>query len=146
MMLHMKSAFCATALLISMVVSLTGCQSPGPIPGGQIVEGNKYPAAKQSSQLAVQVIRDETHITATNTTSQDLAGRLWLNKWFSTEVSQWAPGQTITIDLRDVRDQYGGTMRAGGFWATKEPEKLVMAQIERPATSGTELLGLIVAE
>lgn len=133
-----------TASMTITAVLLTGCQSAGKSEIAQIILGATYPTREQSRQIAVQVIRDETDITATNTASEPLAGRLWLNKWFSIEIPQWAPGQTLTIDLRDVRDQYGGSMRAGGFWATKEPEKLVLAQVQLAGSD--ELVGLIVAE
>lgn len=96
---------------------------------------------KQDRLLNVQVFRDETTITITNTTSDPIAaGRIWANGWYSTEFKGLGVGETVVLNLDEFRDQYGDAFRAGGFFAAKKPERLVLAQIH---TEG-QVLGLVV--
>lgn len=105
-----------------------------------IVQGEVYPAElKQSRVLDVQVARERTHITLVNTSAQALGGRLWVNQWWSRELPSVEPGQRITLDLREFKDRFGKPYRAGGFFATENPDKLVLTQLQ----SGGEMLGLV---
>jgi hypothetical protein len=107
-----------------------------------IEEGEVYPQQiAQGSTLDVQVFRSETTISFTNTTPAALpAGRMWLNGWYSDAFAGLAPGASVTLDLRNFKDRYGDTFRAGGFFATELPEKLVLVQIH----SGEQVVGLKV--
>jgi hypothetical protein len=125
----------ARVALVAGAVLLCGCRGPA-----KIVEGEAYPATlKQSRVVDVQVVRDRTRITLVNTTAQALGGRLWLNQWWSREVSAIEPGSRVTLDLREFKDRFGGAYRAGGFFATENPDKLVLTQLQ----SGGELVGLV---
>lgn len=89
----------------------------------------------------VQVLREETEITMTNTSAESLpAGWLWINRWFSAPVDGLAVGQTRTLSLAEFRDEYGMAFRAGGFFATRAAERVVSAQYETEAG----LIGFIV--
>jgi hypothetical protein len=107
----------------------------------------------QSRVLAVQVRRDGTSITLTNTTASTIpAGRLWLNRFFGRDFAPMAPGETRTIALKEFVNLYGEPYRAGGFFSTERSDPLRQAQLEvgRAADSiaGTppagELVGLII--
>ncbi|MBC7771747.1 MAG: hypothetical protein H7210_04560 [Pyrinomonadaceae bacterium] len=107
-----------------------------------IQEGAVYPADRaQTSVVDIQVFRDETVITFTNTTARSFpACRMWINKWFSKEIPAIGVGQTVSHSLHDFQDQYGDAFRAGGFFASDRPARLVLAQLE----IGDEMVGLIV--
>ena len=48
----------------------------------------------------------------------------------------------LRLELSEFKDEYGQEFRAGGFWATRKPERLVLAQLE--AEEG--MLGLVVVD
>jgi hypothetical protein len=111
--------------------------------GAQAIEtGAVYPADRTQTSVAdIQVFRNETVITFTNTTARSYpACRMWINKWFSREIPALAVGQTMSLSLHDFKDQYGDAFRAGGFFASERPARLVLAQLE----IGDEIIGLIV--
>jgi hypothetical protein len=123
------------ALGLAALVGLSGCTQ------ATIDNRPVYPEKLQTKVLDVQVIRDETQITMTNTSAQDLpAGRLWVNQWFSREFPGLPIGQTVTYDLFEFKDRYGDTFRAGGFFATQRPDRVVQVQVE---DASGELTGLV---
>ncbi|MDP1660319.1 MAG: hypothetical protein Q8L55_00240 [Phycisphaerales bacterium] len=124
-------------LALPALLALTACA------GGErdIVNGPVYPTSPQGSVVNIQVLRDGTTATLTNTTVQTFTGaRLWANQWYSLPLTSLKPGETITVDLAQFKDRYGNPFRAGGFWAVDNPEKLVLMQIEQ----GDKLTGLVV--
>lgn len=81
--------------------------------------------------LPIQVVRDGTQITLTNTTATSLPeSTMWLNKWFSRPVERLGVGETVTFNLREFRDEFSEPFRAGGFWATSAGDNVVTAHIE----------------
>ena len=85
----------------------------------------------------------------TNTTSGDLpAGRMWLNKWFSREMpGGLAIAQSVSFDLGEFVDEFGEGFRGGGFFASDDPDDLVLAQYETDNQSGDPImLGFIVID
>lgn len=91
--------------------------------------------------LPIQVVREDTRITITNTTARAIPEtRMWINKWFSRPVDALGVGETVTFELRDFRDEHSEPFRAGGFWATREGDPVVSAHIERDG----RLYGLVV--
>lgn len=102
----------------------------------------------QGETLDIQVIRrPETKITMTNTTARSYGpATVWLNGRFNRPIDGFAVGQTLTLDLRDFRDQYGEQFRAGGFFATKAPDKVMHAQLETIVDGDTQLLGLVMID
>lgn len=122
----------------SIVITLGACQS------GSMADANApmYPEEKtQGTTLDIQVVRDDTSISLTNTTSRAFGrSRLWINRWFSRDIEQFDVGQTLTFDLTEFRDQYGEAFQAGGFFATKKPDPVVLAQLE----TADSMVGLVV--
>ncbi|MAY74493.1 MAG: hypothetical protein CMJ31_07290 [Phycisphaerae bacterium] len=106
-------------------------------------DARKYPDLVQEETLNVQVFRLGTNLRLTNTTAHTLpAGTLWLNRWFFREVESVEPGESLHLPLKGFRDRYGESFRAGGFFATRDPDLVVLAQLE----ANGELHGLIVVE
>jgi hypothetical protein len=128
---------------IAGAIALGGCTQTGSRVDAGLPE---YPAElRQTTVLNIQVVRDDTDITMTNTTARAVGkARLWVNKWFSREIEGLAVGETVTLNLYDFRDPYGTQFRAGGFFATERPDRLVLAQLEPLEVEPRELLGLVV--
>ncbi len=77
-------------------------------------------------------------------TPTPLPSVLWFNMWFSRPIDGLAPGETLRFHLREFTDEHGQAFRAGGFFATREPERLVLAELETDEGRGPVLLRLIV--
>ncbi len=125
------------------LLALASCSS-GPLP---ITQGRAFPhELRQTEVLDIQVFRHETRIEFTNTTARSIpAGTMWLNRRFSRAMPAIAVGQSFELALDEFQDEFGEAFRAGGFFATREPETLVQAQIETTDALGKPtLLGLIV--
>jgi hypothetical protein len=101
-----------------------------------------FPADKPATQTVnIQVLRDQTSITFTNTTARSFPpGSLWLNQWYSRPLPALAIGETLNFPLREFRSEHDEPYPAGGFFATRASERLVSAQIETDA----DLVNLIV--
>lgn len=128
----------ATAWLAS--VSVAGLLLAGCAGEPTLVEGLSFPAGlKQTRTIPVQVERINTDIRLTNTTDQTLSGRLWANQWWSRTLDPVPPGRTVTLDLRTFKDKFNTSYRAGGFFATENPDKLVLTQLQ----TDSELIGLL---
>lgn len=91
--------------------------------------------------MNIQLLRNETEITLTNTSAQEFpACTMWINRQFSRPIEPLGIGQSITLPLASFRNEYAEPFRAGGFFATEKPDEVVQAQLE--TESG--LVGLIV--
>lgn len=102
-----------------------------------IGSGPQYPPVKQPRVVDVQVLRDETEVTMTNTTAAELPpGLLWINAWFSVPFDGLRIGQTVTLRLASFTDRFGTPFRAGGFFATELPDRVVLAQLQPQVTQG----------
>jgi hypothetical protein len=118
-----------TILPATLLMPLGGCQlfneqltaAPGPV----------YPENAQMIEvLDVQVFRDVTVLRFTNSTTND-----------------FAPGETVELDLRQFVDEYGDTYKAGGFFAQRDPAPVVLAQLEANSPEGEPVLyGLVVVQ
>jgi hypothetical protein len=124
--------------LLGALATTVACQSDAkpewarPYPPGQAVE-----------TLNVQVTRDETRLTLTNTSARDFGpATLWINKSFAKPIDGFAIGQTLNLDLATFTNQFGDRFRAGGFFATDRPHDVVLAEIEEGDTG--ERYGFIV--
>lgn len=102
-----------------------------------------YPTQlNQSQALDIHALRDGTRVELTNSTSTAFGpSRLWINRWYSREIDALAVGQTLDLSLSDFKDQYGEEFRAGGFFATRKPDRLVLLQIE----SNGAMYGVVTA-
>ncbi|MCC6677980.1 MAG: hypothetical protein IT436_12620 [Phycisphaerales bacterium] len=129
--------------LVSGAVGPSGCASAPQ----KVDYARAYPKElQQVGTLDIQVVRETTEIEFTNTTSNSFGPcTLWLNRRFSHPLEGLKIGQTMRMALRDFRDEYSDPFRAGGFFATELPERLVLAQLEVAGDDGQMLLlGLIV--
>lgn len=124
-------------VLLLLLAGLAGCSGPR-----EIVEGTPYPTAlKHSGAVDIQVFRKKTQIELTNTTAKSYgASTLWLNRRFSLPIEGFAVGQTLRFELKQFTDEFGDTFRGGGFFATRRPDRLGVAELQ----VGDQMIGLIV--
>lgn len=127
------------SLLVATAIGVsTGCSS-----GNRSVNyARVYPAVvEKGPTLDVQVVRGETSLTLTNTTAKVFGPcTLWINAYYSKPLDGLAVGQSIRVPLSDLRNEHSEAFRGGGFFATKKPERMVLAQLEHDGT----LYGLVV--
>lgn len=130
----------ATTLTALTLTLLASCSGPGTALRANA--GPSYPRTLQNAgALPIQVIRRVTHIDIANTSARSFGpSTVWLNGRFSHPIDELAVGQTLRLDLREFRDEFGETFRAGGFFATRNPDALVLCELE---TEG-QIHGLIV--
>ncbi|MEN0019763.1 MAG: hypothetical protein AAF747_02650 [Planctomycetota bacterium] len=145
------SRFRRSTTIITLVAGVglasTGCSlTPDPPPGRQVNYARPFPAGlEQTEQVDVQVQRDSTEITFTNTTATSFPpATMWLNRRFSRPVPSLGVGETITLKLRDFVDENNERFRAGGFFATDLPADLVLAQLETVRNDQVALVGFVV--
>lgn len=131
----MKHSWMAACWMAALVAG--GCAGRG-----ALVEGPVYPgAAARGPTLDIQVFRRQTEIEFTNTTARAIgASRLWLNRWYSRELSGLGVGETVRLPLREFKDRYGESFRGGGFFATERAEMLALAEIQVEG----EVMGMVV--
>lgn len=133
------------AACVSAVVLGGGCMSRFAGGEGSALDKNAsrpYPQslAKEPS-LPIQVLRDVTKIRLTNTSARSFGpSTMWLNGRYSREIEGLAIGETLTLEVGEFFDEFGAAFRGGGFFATVDPDPLVMAEIE----SEGRLFGLVV--
>ncbi|MGD9688149.1 MAG: hypothetical protein AB7K52_05770 [Phycisphaerales bacterium] len=128
-----RRALIAAGVLLTLA---PGCQY-----SDQLTDGPTYPALDQARVLDIHVRRDETIITFTNTSPEAIpACRMWVNRWWCREVDAIDIGETVRLDLTEFLDPYGEPFRAGGFFATEPPDRLLQAQFEY---SG-QIVGVVV--
>lgn len=115
--------------VVTATLGLAGC-------GGlaTVDYARAYPAGLEPGPvLDIQVVKHPTELEMTNTTARAIGpSTLWLNQRFSRPIDGLAVGQTLTLTLTDFRDEYGEALRPGGFWASRIPTALVLAQLETP--------------
>lgn len=123
---------------VGLGVGLGGCQAGR----GKVDYARVYPEAiVKGETLDIQVVRGETTLKMTNTTAREFgACTLWVNAYYSRPLEGLAVGESVTIPLSELRDEFGDAFRGGGFFATKRPERMVLAQLEHEGT----LYGLVV--
>ena len=134
----------ACVLLGSMMLS-GGCRVLGGAP--DVDYARAYPRATPPGEVIdIQVFRSGTKLTMTNSTSRSFGpSTLWVNERFSRPIEGFEPGQTLTLDLYEFRDEYQDQFRAGGFFATRDPDPVVLVQLETgPEDPYDELIGLVI--
>ena len=123
-----------TSLIVLGVAGVVLGSCSGPVQREERAAGGvAYPhEIAQGEVKDIQVFRRVTRLVMTNTTATPLGpGRVWVNQRFSREVEGLGVGETIVLDLREFRDVFGESFRAGGFFATKEPDHVVLVEYER---------------
>lgn len=125
-----------------LILALGGCASRGPKPSGRV-----FPATTPQSSLAdVHVFRDGTNIRLTNSTAHAFGPCvLWINRAYSRELPGLAVGETLELDLREFIDEHGARFRAGGFFSTEPPKRVVLVQIAEAGQDGAPTLTGLIA-
>jgi len=116
------------AAVLALFAVLSAC-SVRPEP---TFDGPRFPEAKPRLRtLNVQVEVGDTQIELTNGSAVSLpAGALWLNRWFAADIDGLASGERLVVPLQRFQDENGLPPRAGGFFATRERDHVVLAEIE----------------
>lgn len=119
-----------------------GCRVLGGAP--DVDYARAYPrATTKGDVLDVQVFRNGTRLTMTNSTSRSFGpSTLWINERFSRPIDGFGAGQTLSLDLYTFRDEFQDQFRAGGFFATRDPDPVVLVQLETDEPS--EMVGFVV--
>lgn len=110
--------------------------------------GPAYPMTMPMGEVYdIQVFRDVGTMRFTNTSPRTFEpSRIWINQRFSRLFAGVAPGETVELPLIEFVDEYGDTFRAGGFFANRSPEALVLVQIESGEGESAVLDGFVVVE
>ncbi len=124
-------------LLAALLLGGVGCQSS---PYGEPTRS--FPQQTPQTQVVdVQVFRDGPELTLVNATATTYReADLWINQRYVHPLPVLPAGGQVVLNLLDFRDDAGERFRGGGFFAAKEPDPVVMAQLE--LQDGT-LIGLI---
>lgn len=145
---------CARGLVVGAVlagtgvgfgVGMTACASPKT----RVAWARPYPEATASGGVAdIQVIREETRITMTNTTAREFGpSTVWINMQWALPIAGFKPGETMTLDLAQFRNEYHERFRAGGFFAVERPDTVALTQIETAGVEGkAEMVGLVTVK
>jgi hypothetical protein len=124
------------------LLAAVGCHSAPTV----VPYARAYPDLKQSEVLNIQVFRRTKTIEFTNTTARAIgASTIWLNARFSRPIDGLAIGQSVTLPMKEFRDEFYDAFRGGGFFAVEPPERLALAQIETKDAEGKPvMLGMVV--
>lgn len=103
---------------------------------------------EQAELLDVQVFRDVTRLRFTNTSGRPLGpGMLWVNRRFGYAMPEGvAIGERVDLDLKSFVDEFGDPFRAGGFFATRDPDKVVIVEYEEDAGADGLLAMVVVSD
>ena len=131
-----------------MLFTLSGCAIFTNEDPAATAWATAYPEAPDRiGTLDIQVFRENTRISMTNTTPRTLpAGRIWLNRRFSHPVDELPAGESLDLSLLGFVDEFGEVFRAGGFFATIQPDPVVLVEwgSEADGDAAPELIGLVI--
>lgn len=92
--------------------------------------------------MPIQVFRDGTHIEIVNSTDQNLSdATIWVNQRYAAQLDSLGPGQRVSMNLFNFRDDIGEQFRAGGLFRTRPAAKVELVELQ-PA-EGLPMVGLI---
>lgn len=116
------------ACVVGCAVVSWGCGGASKAPA----YARPYPVyLEQRATLDIQVQQRPRTLTLTNTSAQRFGpSTIWLNKRFARPIGSLGVGESLTLDLSSFSDEFGERFRGGGFFAVREPERLVLAQVE----------------
>lgn len=148
-MVRMKPLKAVPSALV-LVFAATGllCAACSP-PRTRAPWARPYPEKPTLAGTAdIQVAREGTHISMTNTTARDFGpSTVWLNMQWALPIDGFKPGQTITLDLYEFRNEYQERFRGGGFFASERPDTVALTQIETTTPDGKpEFVGLVTVK
>lgn len=132
----------------AIALALTGLGGCGASRSIDTSHARPFPTAlEQARVLEIQVRREPTTISLTNTTALDIPPcTMWINQRYSRPFDGLGVGESVTLPLDSFVDEFGERFRPGGFWATRTSERVVLAQFELANEQGgpSTLLGTIV--
>ena len=126
---------CLAGALGAGFTAALGAGCAGPARPGPESYARAYPyEVGQSVVHDIQVFRAGTRLKLTNTTARSFGpGTVWVNQRFSRPVEGLGVGASLDLDLYEFVDEFGETFRAGGFFATQDPDPVVLVQYETAA-------------
>ena len=127
-------------LVVVLSMLAVGCNRPNFDPK---LATRPYPYELHTTNvLPIQVFRDGTSIEIVNSTDQSWQDvTVWINQRFAAPLKQLAPGQRVSMNLFDFRDDLGERFRAGGLLRTRPPATVEL--IELQPKPGEPMVGLI---
>lgn len=125
----MRDALAVIAVFV-FSAALAGC-AMGPAP---LIDGPVYPESSGTlGSLDIEVVVGEQEIVLSSGEAQEFGpSTIWLNRWFAAPVEGLARGERLVVPLSEFMNEYGAAPRAGGFFATRERDQIVLAEIETP--------------
>lgn len=125
-------------IVVASAFALTACQG---YPRATF-DGPAYPeSAPKLETLNVQVVVGAVDITLTSGEPRNFGpGEVWLNRWFAAEIDGLDRGERLVVPLSAFRNEAGLPPKSGGFFATREPDDIVLAELH----TGAGLYGLRV--
>lgn len=122
---------------------MIGCAGSGDLLAAKTdYEGAPPSPLPQAEVLNIQAFRNVTDLELTNTTARSFGpGLVWINERYSTPIDGLAIGESLDLPLRLFVDEYGDPFRAGGFFATRDPDPVVLVQLEADGVLHGLLLG-----
>jgi len=127
-------------LLLLAALSCCGCNQPNFDPA---YATRPYPFQLHTTDtLPIQVFRDGTSLEIVNSTNESWgASMIWVNQQYGHELPGLAPGQRVTFNLFDFRNDLGESFNAGGPFRTREPTPVRLVEIQ--PGEGQPLVGFV---
>jgi hypothetical protein len=137
---HRSARWTAPRVLTLVALAGVAACSSGPRPD----YARPYPGEiEQAQTLNIQARRLDDKLVLTNTTAKPLpAGTLWVNRSFAYPSPPLAVGESVTLPLAKFRNEQNDSFRAGGFFATERPDRVVQVQHEAEG----QIVGLVAIE
>ena len=126
---------------VLLLVVLGGCSSSQRYAPERATRPYPY-ELHTTATVDIQVFRDDTEIELVNSTARTYRDfDLWLNQRYVARVEELGAGKTIRLSLWDFYDDLGESLNAGGFFRTRRPDKVRLAEMQFDASS--PMIGLI---
>lgn len=131
--------FVRFALLLG-AACFTGCNMPNYNPD---LANRPYPfELHTANSIPVQVFRDGTSLEIVNSTDNGWdASIIWVNQQYAHDIDGLAPGEHVTLSLRNFRNDLGEQFNAGGIFRTRQPTPVRLVELQ--PGEGQPLVGFI---
>lgn len=128
------------AMFLILCLACTGCNSPNFDPA---YATRPYPFQLHTTDtVAIQVFRDGAHLEIVNSTDRNWGeSTIWINQQFAHDVDGLAPGQRLTFDLFEFRNDIGERFNAGGWFRTRQPTPVRLVELQ--PGEGQPLIGFV---
>ena len=128
------------SLALLPALFLAACNTPNFDPAKATRE---YPFDLHTTNtIPIQVFRDGTTIEVVNSTDNSWGeSSLWINQQYMLLIEGLAPGQRLTLNLSEFRNDLGEEFRAGGFLRVRQPTPVRLVEIQ--PGEGQPLVGFV---